>query len=1401
MRSKLPIPLGGLSDNEASADQPLGTTSEALNVRGLDPVTGRRRLSQRAGSSKLTTTQLVTTGKVDAIAAVTYDVPRVSYTQETSAFEVMWEKSPTPGGSVYDTAVDRQGNVFALTVDGTVTKKNSKGVLVDTIQTPLPAGYLLVQRIAVDEIDHVYVAGSFPGGTGYVWKFIAVERPDGATVYEQRWEISTEYGVLDFDVRAGRIAVLGPGNIASENHRLRLYTGVWTSFPLLLWSRVVPNPSNAARLTRVGDVVMCSEPNDKRLGEAGGAGGPYAPSLVDWVPHEEFEQETRFHAWFDAQQILGLVDGDRVLKWEDRRFVATTLNNPSSPTNQLGTGQPGGTDASNPLAFDPPEDVLANRYLATDPVVLDDAQQHEVLQAPTYSRGLLGGYAAVRFDGAEPVASYPNAPNSFGGNIIQTRRTSSSIQAYKSDSTGNGIADADGSNALLANSVIPGHHPYLALGSDNVQQFGNGFTMTIAVQLPPEGTTQYVIWASQADSVDTTGMRYALVYNGRYNFGFWDNDPTYAGRITLYFEDGQGSVGGAADVKQASIDYATWNPNGDNPHNFAIISFVHGGHGPNGVTTGFVNQSSLRVNGHHGGNINGSDNLQSLSQELTVTLFGGHRYSNLEDTVQPGKDFLPSPQFSNFTGFIFECLIFLHPDDNQQSNDLNTVTSFGVGWGNVQPTAGGEAPGTEGADTGTLAKATYAGNEIAYTISATTVERLEGYLAHKLGHDFVLPDGTGGPDGAGFYVAHPFGGTRVPTGNASGFDGTSGTGLAGVLNSKDGILAKFSGSNGTPVWALDGSGLGYGIALDPDDNVLNVGPVDDPGVWIARKVIDLGKNYSADASDGAWELTGTTSTEQALTSNHPKLLTDTNGDLYWPYTTSESLEIYGRLRKLSGATGATLWEHNLPEATQRILSVAFPRTFPFYNDDTITGPEFAYVSASDGSVDASLLYKLRLVSSVQDVADGQSLRRHDLVVIGQGDIKQIQGTVVSTPAGGEGALLRESPYAQAVQLFGQVFISDGESYKVFDPRAQTVVDMEPEDGGELPLRARIFTAWRGRLIAARAADDPYEIYASELGNPYGWNIYPAALSVTQAWRGRAAGVGRAPDIVNAFIPMTDDVAFIGGDHSIFRMTGDPAAGGDVDVVTDQVGIAFGDSWTKDPFGRLFFFSSRGGVYVMHPQGGYDRVSVNTIERRLQAIDLREYKIRMVWDYRREGLWVLPVPWTIGGVAHRGYFWESKTNAWWEDDWSSTGVQPSAITTFDGDDPDDRKVVFGCEDGYVRFVDEAAKNDDGVLIDSRVLVGPLVPSGQNLDFRFMRPQIVLASEQDGTDYELLSSDVADTPGVWWAKGRLEAGRSEYMAGRTRGAAVWFRLRNNKLAERWSLEDATISVAKAGRNRVR
>ena len=45
------FPIGGISDDVAFSEQKEGTTSSALNMRGLDPITGRERGSQREGLS------------------------------------------------------------------------------------------------------------------------------------------------------------------------------------------------------------------------------------------------------------------------------------------------------------------------------------------------------------------------------------------------------------------------------------------------------------------------------------------------------------------------------------------------------------------------------------------------------------------------------------------------------------------------------------------------------------------------------------------------------------------------------------------------------------------------------------------------------------------------------------------------------------------------------------------------------------------------------------------------------------------------------------------------------------------------------------------------------------------------------------------------------------------------------------------------------------------------------------------------------------------------------------------------------------------------------------------------------------------------------------------------------
>ena len=51
-RTELLFPFGGLNDSEAASDQPDGTTIEVVNMRPFDPISGRRRGSQRAGLTK-----------------------------------------------------------------------------------------------------------------------------------------------------------------------------------------------------------------------------------------------------------------------------------------------------------------------------------------------------------------------------------------------------------------------------------------------------------------------------------------------------------------------------------------------------------------------------------------------------------------------------------------------------------------------------------------------------------------------------------------------------------------------------------------------------------------------------------------------------------------------------------------------------------------------------------------------------------------------------------------------------------------------------------------------------------------------------------------------------------------------------------------------------------------------------------------------------------------------------------------------------------------------------------------------------------------------------------------------------------------------------------------------------
>ena len=445
--------------------------------------------------------------------------------------------------------------------------------------------------------------------------------------------------------------------------------------------------------------------------------------------------------------------------------------------------------------------------------------------------------------------------------------------------------------------------------------------------------------------------------------------------------------------------------------------------------------------------------------------------------------------------------------------------------------------------------------------------------------------------------------------------------------------------------------------------------------------------------------------------------------------------------------------------------------------------------------------KLQIVGEDQVIGPESSARATRYLAIGGGDVTVLEkGLAPAAATGGTGAFDAVAPRISTALFRNRLYMTDGRTYKYYDAKDNEVVDFVSKDAGEIPKRGRLMVAWDNRLVIARTADSDHNWYMSKKGSPDKWDVYPNIWTVLDAVNGDSdRGPGQSPDIINSLIPWSDDLLLMGGDHTIQRMTGNPLAGGQIDLISDQTGISFGSPWAKDPEGVLYFFGSRGGVYAYAPGQQVTRISLDSIDRDLQDVNLGLYEIGMAWSYREDGLYIFQLPHGTGGVTQKGWFFERKTGAWYDMEFAATTLQPTAITVFDGDDPGDRIVAFGCEDGFVRFFDENAKNDDGTRIDSRVTIGPMAVS-LGTRARFSRLQVALASDQDGAEYEWFSSDSPDVMGEPRIRGRLSSGRSPIIHRAISGGYLWLRLRNAAISERWAFEAASATAAPAGRARV-
>lgn len=434
------------------------------------------------------------------------------------------------------------------------------------------------------------------------------------------------------------------------------------------------------------------------------------------------------------------------------------------------------------------------------------------------------------------------------------------------------------------------------------------------------------------------------------------------------------------------------------------------------------------------------------------------------------------------------------------------------------------------------------------------------------------------------------------------------------------------------------------------------------------------------------------------------------------------------------------------------------------------------------------------------------------VVDSGGSIYKINfiGDSYDVATNGTGVLDSTVPVIFSTELFGKLYYVDGTNKVTWTPGTNTAATWTlnsgtfPSSGGNLP---RLIEMWRSRIVLAGVVGDEQNWFMSALGDPLDFNYGDKNLGVAQAVAGNNADAGESPDIINCMIAVSDDLLIFGCDNSIWQLTGDPAEGGRIDKVSDEVGIAWGRPYCRSPRGEVYFFGSRGGVYRMQVTDSSvlslpEKITAQRIDEDLATVNLDTHIVRMAWDERQQGFYLFIT--ALDGSASEHWFYDARNDAFWKDVFADNDHNPVCCHVFDGDDPDDRVVVIGSRNKLTYKIDVDATDDAGVAIDSFCRLGPLRHPDPLQAAMLMELQCRLATGSSDVAYSLFTGDsdedaATNTTALFtgnWSAGRNTAERQKAVA-----QSMYLRLRNNTVSETWALEYVEAMLREVGRQRQR
>lgn len=313
-----------------------------------------------------------------------------------------------------------------------------------------------------------------------------------------------------------------------------------------------------------------------------------------------------------------------------------------------------------------------------------------------------------------------------------------------------------------------------------------------------------------------------------------------------------------------------------------------------------------------------------------------------------------------------------------------------------------------------------------------------------------------------------------------------------------------------------------------------------------------------------------------------------------------------------------------------------------------------------------------------------------------------------------------------------IYISDGVAvYKCTDLATLVVWaatggggSVFPVAGGEYP---RYIITWRGRVMLSHLdKGGSGQIFWTKQGDPTNFDygaVYDPTIAVASTTNFKA---GQMANPITAMIPINEDVVLISTSNTLNKVIGDPEDGGQMNPVSQEVGVLNQDAWCM--VGTTLYFIGTGGFYRMVSGGEPELLSGEAYDAAFKNLPQVGVYTEVLNDHKRHGIWITinynNTSVTGFGTSH--VFYSLLTGGFYpltvptttggDDEASGTTapkIGPTKGCTFDGTagTMQAREVLIGCRDGYIRKFDDTALTDDVADIPNQFFYsGLLQPAG-------------------------------------------------------------------------------------------